>query len=119
MRTRRFSQFNFDEWMALAQNDPQKFESERMRVMESAIAEAPQHLQHKLRCLQWRIDMERRKHSNALAGCISLNKMMWDFVYAEKGFLHALNLFDGKTAEMEPSRSAQLLPFKQSAASPS
>jgi len=84
-------EFDFESWMALAQTDPEGFEMRRQEEIESAIMKAPELMRDRLRGLQWRIDMERRRCKTPLAACVRLNSLMWDFVYAENGFLATLN----------------------------
>lgn len=105
--------FNFDEWMLLAQSDPIAFEERRSDMIEQQINNAPSHRQHRLRCLQWRIDTQRRKSPNPLAACIEVNRMMWDFLYAKHGFLHALYLLTGKNSlPLAECSSGKVLPFR-------
>lgn len=108
--------FDFEEWMLLAKSDPEEFEKRRKHVIDDFISSAPEDRQQRLRGLQWRIDIERRRCSNPLAACIRLSDMMWNFVYAEDGFLNTLKMLRAahsrvETGEKEP-RSAEILPFK-------
>jgi hypothetical protein len=68
--------FEFESWLALAQADPPEFERRRRhaveRVIESARAPA------RLRGLQFRIDMERRRSRTPYKSCLRLYQMMWD-----------------------------------------
>lgn len=103
--------FDFDEWMNLGQSDPKAFEERRKRVIEEAIAQAPQHMQTRLRALQWRIDMERARASNPLSACIRLSGMMWKTVYGENGLISAIGALTGKS---QPTHhSADIVEFKR------
>lgn len=82
-------QFDFDDWARLATEDPEAFEERRRQAIEAVMAQAPQ-METRLRALQWRIDMERSRHSNPLSSCIHVYRMMWDSVYGERGLLDAL-----------------------------
>lgn len=108
--------WNFDDWMALGRSDPIAFEERRRRVIEEAIARAPQHMQPRLYALQWRIDMERGRASNPLSACIRLNNMMWKMVYGEHGLMSAIGkLTSASPAPMEgepPHHLARILPFE-------
>ncbi len=105
--------FNFDEWMLLAQSDPDAFEERRSTMIEERILSAPSHRQHRLRCLQWRIDTQRRQSANPLAACIEVNRMMWDFLYSKHGFLHALYLLTGQNRLSQQEHvSGKVLPFR-------
>ena len=108
--------FDFEEWMLLAKSDPEEFEKRRKHVIDDLISSAPEDRQQRLRGLQWRIDSDRKRCSNPLAACIRLSDMMWDFVFAEKGFLNALKMLgaahSGVETEEKELRSAEILPFK-------
>lgn len=54
--------FTFDEWMHLAQNNPEQFELERKKVIDSVIEQCPEAQQLKLKQIQFRIDGIRRKY---------------------------------------------------------
>ncbi|OUS00246.1 hypothetical protein A9Q81_10780 [Gammaproteobacteria bacterium 42_54_T18] len=69
---------DFEELLRLAQSDPDKLEQLRIQWCEQIIHEAPSEYRRKLRGLQFRIDMERRKAKNPMAACISLSGMMHD-----------------------------------------
>ena len=84
--------FDFDVWAGLAQSDPKAFEAKRLERIESLIQSAPEELRPRLRSFQWRIDMERRRCSNPLQACIRISNMMWDIIYADRGFLWALQV---------------------------
>ena len=70
--------FDFEELLRLAQNDPDKLEQLRIQWCEQIIHDAPSEYRRKLRGLQFRIDMERRKAKSPMAACISLSGMMHD-----------------------------------------
>lgn len=97
---------DFDEWARLAKSDPASFESLRDRVLEHRIARAPQDRQHRLRCLQWRINQIRKTASNPMAACISISNMMWStFSNLEEVYR------DLRQIRPPFRRSAKLLPF--------
>jgi len=83
--------FDFEGWMTLYKEDPAKFEEKRREVLDAEIARAPQHLQQRLRGLQWRVDAERRKYKNPLSSASRLYTMMWEKVYGENGLIDALD----------------------------
>ena len=72
------SSFNFDEWLELSKRDPQSFESRRLESIEEFINSVPEDKQHRLRCLQWKIDRVREKMPTPLAACVAISDMMWD-----------------------------------------
>ncbi len=85
----------FDEWFEelsrLAQEDPDAFERRRKELIEEAIQQANPVHHERLRQLQWRIDMERRRCKTPLASCIKLHEMLWDiFANPQNSFLEAV-----------------------------
>lgn len=70
-------EFDFDYMMELQQDDPQRFEQERMKLINELIESIPDEKQHKMRCLQWRVDQCRRKSKNSLSSCMVITEMMW------------------------------------------
>ena len=109
--------FDFDEWRKLAETDPEAFELRRQQALEALITAAPSNRQHRLRGLQWRVDMERRKASNPMSGCRKVFSMMWQSVYGDHGLLQALTSLpaeqQGKASV--PSRPpARILAFETS-----
>lgn len=82
---------NFDEWASLAQNDPAAFEERRSCVIENFIQNSPCHLQRRLRGLQFRVDMERRRARTPMGACVRISGMMWDAFLGEGGLRDSLN----------------------------
>ncbi len=115
MSETNYQAFNFEEWMNLAKSDPEEFEKRRKEMINNLICSAPAERQQRLRGLQWRIDMERKKCSNPLSACIRLSEMMWDFVYAENGFLNTLKKLGATDPKVKirknEVKSAEILPF--------
>lgn len=83
-------EYDFDSLSQLAQSDPQAFEAKRLEMIGQLIADAPEEMRQRLRSFQWRIDRERERSDNPLQACIRLSNMMWDMVYADRGFLWSL-----------------------------
>lgn len=107
--------FDFDAWAALAKEDAAAFERRRQEFLEQFIAQAPEHLQDRLRRLQWRIDIERRRYKHPLKSCLALHAMMWESMYGSGGLLDALNsLRDPLLGQpQKPARSGVILPFRR------
>jgi hypothetical protein len=70
--------FDPDHWVRLASEDPEEFERSRIAAIEDLIASAPAPIQQRLRGLQFRVDMERRRAHSAMGGALRLQQMMWD-----------------------------------------
>jgi hypothetical protein len=105
------SEFNFDEWLQLAKDDPEAFEKRRLQAIDALIAETSGEQQQRLRGLQWRIDMERRKYRDSLVRCQKVFSMMWSSVYGDNGLLQALqgkNPAQGATGAARQERASVL-----------
>ncbi len=85
------SDFNFDYWVNLASNDPVNFQVQKNAAIDSLINESPEHLRHRLRGLQWRIDIEVKRSKNSLDSCVRIQKMMMDIIYAPGGLVESLH----------------------------
>lgn len=60
--------YSFEELQKLAESDPEKFEQERTRIINSFLETVPEEKRLKLRQLQFRVDGVRRKYiKNGLA----------------------------------------------------
>jgi hypothetical protein len=113
--------FDFDEWSALAKSDPAAFEQKRLDLIEDFLNSLPHHDQKRLRGLQFRIDMERRRARTPMAACLKLSAMMWDSLMGSRGLKNALDSL--LTATLSPAlqpapaqppvRNAHILPFRK------
>ncbi len=101
-------EFDFDEWCELAQKDPEAFEAKRKAAIDEVITSASPGMEKRLRQLQWRIDMERKRCKTPMMSCMKLFDMMWDFVHAEHGLLYAVAMLSeiasGNVPEVDDSR---------------
>lgn len=110
--------FDFDEWAALARTDPQAFEARRLALIEKYLCQFPSPEQQRLRGLQFRIDMERRRARTPMAACLRLSAMMWESLLGYHGLRHALNALFLQTTDSASSRpqtgtpSGRVIPFR-------
>lgn len=110
------SGFDFDEWSALARNDPETFDLRRQEMIDESIGHGTD--QRRLRGLQCRIDLERIRAHTPLKACLRLSSLMWDS-FSE---LHELTALLGEASMHDetpalPHRSpsdATILPFRKS-----
>lgn len=113
MPSKACPQIDFDDWSELAARDPEAFERRRSQVIEEFIQQAPESKQHRLRCLQWRVDRTRERASNPVSACVRISQMMWDSLAGEGGLLEALDELRGVPRPPARSpRSAEVLSFK-------
>ncbi len=109
--------FDFDRWAELAKADPQAFELWRDAIIEEAIQSAPADCHQRMRGLQFRIDLERRRARTPLKACMRISSLMWQSVMGENGLLDALNgmgrtLQGAPIARTDPARApAKVLVF--------
>ena len=108
---------HFDKLKDMAQHNPTGLERLRIELVEQLIHEAPEEYRRRLRGLQFRIDMERRKAKSAMAACITISGMMHD---SFDKLRMALNEAAGTSHLTEPavvngsSNPAKVLPFHKS-----
>lgn len=113
--------FDFDEWATLARNDPAAFEARRFALIEEFLRQFPPPDQRRLRGLQFRIDMERRRARTPMAACLRLSAMMWDSLLGSHGLKHALDAlarYPDFTPPTPQRRPARILPFRKPAREP-
>lgn len=106
--------FDWETWSALARNDPEAFEQRRIQATEALIASAPEQQRERLKALQCRIDLERRRSSSPLGACIRLSNLMWERF---NELQQALNTLSGQDRAVsaalppKPAPSARIVPF--------
>ena len=100
--------FDFDQWMSLAEQDPEAFEKKRRNLIQATINEAPEKMHQRLNGLQWRIDTEIKLATNPLDGCLKVYRMMMDSVYKPGGLLDALTMTDSVVKSDKGEKVIQL-----------
>lgn len=105
--------FDFDFWAELARSDPEAFDRRRRELLEKAI-----HLcksdKRRMRGLQNRIELERRKAGVPLKACLRLSGLMWESFGELNGRLNGPPRLTLVKHAAEPSVSARILPFRSS-----
>jgi len=96
--------FDFDEWVTLAREDPERFERLREEKIRDMIAAVPENMRQRMQGLQWRIDRIRQTANNPMASCLRLSSMMWDSVLGEDGLVQTIEDL-GKTPETRNTRA--------------
>jgi hypothetical protein len=107
-------EMGFDEWKALAQNDPATFEAKRRQCIEALIGSAPEEKRRRLRGLQWQIDQTRSLARTPMASCIAISNMMWDSLYQLNQHQRELAHAAPAKQSVRPAASvaATVLPFR-------
>ena len=75
--------FDFELWERLAREEPETFEALRKQIIEHEINRASSSEHQQLPCLQFQIDMKRKRSGSAMGGCIAISKMMMEHLYNE------------------------------------
>jgi len=116
MQKNSLIELDFNAAMELARTDPDAFEQYRQDVVEALIARAPERNRHHLRCLQWRIDQERKRASNPIAACVKLHRMMWESFAGECGLIDTIRNAHNAPHSMESLQpKAKVLSFSRAA----
>jgi hypothetical protein len=105
---------NFDEWASLAATDLPAFETQRHRIIEAAIQQAPARNQQRLRCLQWKLDQIRTTARTPMVACLRMNRMLWETVASETGLLACLQYAAGcgdHPREHREATTAKIIPL--------
>ncbi len=113
MQENLLAELDFDTAMELAQTDPEAFERYRQDIVEAMIASAPESKRQHLRCLQWRIDQERKRAASPMAACVKIYLMMWDSVVLEGGLIdtmHNAHNTPHKKERLQPKAKVLALP---------
>jgi hypothetical protein len=97
------NRMKFDE---LSKLTPAQLEALRQREVEACISKAPDHLQRRLRGLQFEIDAKRKAHKSALGSCIAISKMMQES-------LERLNAALNGEAPPPQRQPAEVISFQQ------
>jgi hypothetical protein len=100
--------FDFDQWMKLAKEDPETFEKQRLDIIQTVINEAPAQMHQRLNGLQWHIDGEIKLAKNPMDACLKIYQMMMDSVYQPGGLLEALTMTDSLTKSSNSKNVIQL-----------
>jgi len=108
--------FDFDYWKNLSKNNPEAFESARKQEIDKYISNLKdENVQDRMRRLQWRVEMERKRSKNPMDSAVRIYDMMWESV--GKNFEAIQDLTEQFKPEEErkstkPS-NAKVLAFKQ------
>ena len=110
MKDISIGEIDFEVWATLASSEPQSFEKLRRDKISALIDNSTQCNQHRLRCLQWRIDKIREKNKDSpMASCLAISELMWDT------FQHLDDLLQEKAENSlsapTPAMQANIIPF--------
>lgn len=96
---------NFDQIKVLAQTNPEALERMRRQAVDKIINSAPEHMQRRLRGLQFQIDCKRNAQKSPMGACIAISRMMHES-------LHKLNtVLNGSALEEKTNKDGKVLSF--------
>ena len=107
------SDFDFDLWSKMAQEEPEKFELMRQQLIDDLIAQAPEHFKPRMIGLQWQVDQLRKQASNPMAACLRISQKMWNNVVGENGLLNALQEPRKILSTLEKAPVGKILSFER------
>lgn len=90
-----------------------------MALIEEFLRQFPQPDQRRLRGLQFRIDMVRRRARTPMGACLKISSMMWESLLGSHGLKTALDTLLAYPAHPVPTistgftASARIIPFRK------
>jgi uncharacterized protein DUF3135 len=111
------TEFDFDEMVRLAKEDPDAYERKRETMIQEVIDNTSPEVKRRMEGLQWQIDQIRTTSANPMSSCLKISQMMWDNVLGEDGLVDHMKRLSspeqiprlGKTRE-----SAAIIDFRAS-----
>src|SRR3990167_262717 len=105
----------FDQLREMAQKDPEGLERLRVQLCDQLIQSAPEAYRRKLRGLQFRVDMERRRAKTPMAACIAISGMMHDSFDRLRQVLNEAvsNAASTTGSKADAATAAKVLPFRR------
>lgn len=99
------TEFDFDEWVRLAREDPDAYEDLRKQLIQEVIDNTSPEIKRRLQGLQWQIDQIRSTSANPMASCLRISQMMWDSVLGDHGLIeHMQQLSNPQTRNTSKPR---------------
>lgn len=103
------TEFNFDEWVRLAKENPDAYEDMRKKMIQEVIDDTSPEVRRRMEGLQWQIDQIRSTSTNPMSSCLKISQMMWDKTIGEDGLLDHMRRLS------EPSQISKAVKPKESA----
>lgn len=107
--------FTFDEWCALHEADPDRFDACRLKMLNDLIDSAPEESKPRLRGLMFRMEGEARRSGSQLGYNLRLSSMMMEMLDELREQLNLLCTADSARLEQAAPQSsaAQVIPFNR------
>ncbi len=105
--------FTFDEWCALHEADPERFDACRLKMLNDLIDSAAEDSKPRLRGLMFRMEGEARRSGSQLGYNLRLSSMMMEMLDELREHLNLLCTADAAELEQSAPRStaATIIPF--------
>ena len=106
-------ELSFDDWCQLHRDDPQRFESCRLKVLNDMIESAPMESRARLRGLLFRMEGESRRSRSRMGYNLRLSAMMMEMLDEMRAQIHLLCAGDISELERQALKpdSAEIIPF--------
>ena len=107
--------YTFDEWCALHEADPERFDACRLKMLNDLIDSAPEDSKPRLRGLMFRMEGEARRSGSQLGYNLRLSSMMMELLDELREQLHLLCTADAAGLEKSTlqSTAATVIPFNR------
>ena len=105
----------FDDWKALFEQSPERFDACRKRMLEHQITLAPEDSRQRLRGLMFQMDCESVKARSPLSYNLRLYAMMMEQFEELRRQLQVLCAADANAVRLKTRQSATIIPFQQAA----
>lgn len=102
---------DFDSWQHLADSNPEAFEAKRRDLVNAIIDRVPESRQHRLRCLQWRIEKVCATAANPISASLRLSRMMWESIDRQQELISHLAYTPATSTRRYPPLQAAILNF--------
>lgn len=100
---------NFEKLREMAEKSPAELDKLQQTLTEKVITGAPEDIQHRLRGLQFRVEMEKSLSKTPLARCLKLSQMMHESFDQLRSLLNDMTTADSYQAT--PTTAADIIPF--------
>ena len=111
MQDTNSAEFDFDEWVKLARDNPEAYEDMRRKMLQEVIDSTSPEVRRRMQGLQWKIDQIRSTSPNPMASCLKISQMMWDSVLGENGLLEHMERLKSPAGQEwdKPKTSAKVI----------
>lgn len=106
------TEFDFDEWVRLAKDDPDAYENKRTEMIQEVIDSTSPEVKRRMQGLQWQIDQIRSTSTNPMSSCLKISQMMWDKVIGEDGLVDHMRQLSDPDQILKPKKLATVIDIR-------